>query len=366
MKICLIASEYFQYGKYGGFGTMARNLAIGLKEKGVEISVVVRKVAGQQDIEEKEGIKIFAYPTRTPWKSKQIYQKINADIYHSQEPNLGTYYAQKTMPSKKHIITCIDPRTLYDWYVEWKFFNLKRKIIFPAIMLFELNPLVIASIKNADKIYCQTKYIMHKVGKLYGVRNRVLGFLPNPVRAPKKIEIKKAEKPTCLFLARLDKRKRPVLFLELAKRFPGIDFIMAGVAKDKSWDRYLRDTYANEPNINMVGLLDQFNSDEFSKTLEKSWILINTSAREGLPASFVEALSYKCAILSSVNPDNFASDFGYFVQDNNFDIGLARLLENALWKDKAAKGYEYFMKEYEFNQVIDKHINEYRKILNKG
>ena len=62
--------------------------------------------------------------------------------------------------------------------------------------------------------------------------------------------------------------------------------------------------------------------------------MINTAAREGLPAAFLEAAAYKCAILSSNNPDGFAENFGYHVKDDNYTLGLKCLLENNQWKSQ--------------------------------
>jgi hypothetical protein len=41
-------------------------------------------------------------------------------------------------------------------------------------------------------------------------------------------------------------------------------------------------------------------------------IVVNTSVREGLRTSFLEALANKCALLSSVNPGGATAKFGYF------------------------------------------------------
>jgi hypothetical protein len=41
-------------------------------------------------------------------------------------------------------------------------------------------------------------------------------------------------------------------------------------------------------------------------------VSMNTSVREGLRTSFLEALANKCALLSSVNPGGATAKFGYF------------------------------------------------------
>ena len=68
--------------------------------------------------------------------------------------------------------------------------------------------------------------------------------------------------------------------------------------------------------------------------MEKSWILINPAIREGLPNSYLEAAAHQTAILSYVNPDDFASRFGFHAATDNFEEGLTTLLKNNYWKHR--------------------------------
>lgn len=152
----------------------------------------------------------------------------------------------------------------------------------------------------------------------------------------------------------------------MAKRFPKVKFIAVGKARDKKWDSLLRKAYSSLPNLEMLGFIDQFNSSKrLSHILEKSWVLVNTSAREGLPNSLIEAAAHRCAILSGVNPDGFASQFGYHAKDDDFAEGLEFLLENQRWKERGERGYEYVKETFEINRAIEKHIAVYHKVLNR-
>ncbi len=180
-------------------------------------------------------------------------------------------------------------------------------------------------------------------------------FLPTPVSVLD--QVRKATDPTVCFLARLDRRKRPEIFFELAKKFPKVKFIVVGKAQDKKWDSLLGKAYSSLPNLEMPGFIDQCNSDkQLSRILEKSWVLVNTSAGEGLPNSLIEVAAYGCAILSAVDPDDFASQFGYHAKDGDFVKGLEFLLENQRWKEQEERVYEYVKGTFEVNRAIDKHI----------
>jgi glycosyltransferase involved in cell wall biosynthesis len=102
---------------------------------------------------------------------------------------------------------------------------------------------------------------------------------------------------------------------------------------------------------------------EKKEILEKSWILVNTSIHEGLPQTFIEACAYKCALLSSVNPDDFASKFGYHVKNDDFENGLMWLLNDDNWKIKGREGYEYVKRVNALERVIERRIAIYKALM---
>jgi glycosyltransferase involved in cell wall biosynthesis len=142
-------------------------------------------------------------------------------------------------------------------------------------------------------------------------------------------------------VSRWDGRKRPEQFFELARNFPDVDFIAVGGSTEAERDSYLRRNYGNIPNLEMTGFIDQFSSEKLTRILEKSWILVNTSPREGLPNAFLEAAAHKCAILSYTDPDGFASRFGHHVPENKLAAGLSGLLTDNRWRKSGEDGHAY-------------------------
>jgi glycosyltransferase involved in cell wall biosynthesis len=187
-------------------------------------------------------------------------------------------------------------------------------------------------------------------------------FLPNPYTVPETATAK-AGKPTVCFLARWDPRKRPERFFELAVKFPHVRFVAMGKAHNDARDRRLREEYGAIPNLEMVGFVDPFTSDLWERILGESWIMVNTAAREGLPAAFVEAAAHKCAILSSLDPDQFASRGGYFAEDGNLAEGLSYLLENDRWRELGERGYAYVKEVHDTNAVVQQHLRQYALLL---
>ena len=65
--------------------------------------------------------------------------------------------------------------------------------------------------------------------------------------------------------------------------------------------------------------------------LDKAWVLINTSTKECLPVSYIEAGAHKCAILSHGNADDFASNFELWAKIGDlgdYERGLNFLLND--------------------------------------
>jgi len=364
MRICFVVSQIFAWGKYGGFGSLTRTLGKELVKRGIEVYAVTLKRPEQPATWKLDGITVMGYPASSVTSSGKLYQACAADIYHSQEPSVGTCVAQKSMRNSKHIVTSQDPRTNYDWLIESRYFSLKQKITFPLMYLYEKNYFIKKAVQKADAVYCQAKYIAPKTKSLYALNNTP-SFLPNPVYIPNDKPIK-AEAPTVCFVARLDRRKRPEVFFNLAKQFPNVKFIAVGEAHDKQYGAYLREQYSGIPNLEMAGFVDQFTSNRLYEILGQSWIMINTAARECLPVAFLEAAACKCAILSCNNPDGFAENFGYHVKNDDYAAGLEFLLKDNQWKDRGEKGYDYVNNTHELNVVIDQHISVYESLLGKN
>lgn len=360
MKICLICTEIFEWGKYGGFGRSTRIIGRELVKRGIEVFAVVPKRMGQKEIEILEGIKVFGFKKSNPFYARKFFKECNADIYHSQEPSFGTYLAMKAMPNKIHLITSRDPKFFSDWMKEFALPSHNKFQVF-LNYLFEDNYLIKKSVQKADKVFCTALFLKDKTTQKYSLNNEV-EFLPTPVKVPS-YNIIKADSPTVCFLARWDKRKKPEIFFHLVEAMPHVHFIAVGKGRNNSYDKYLRDKYSSLKNLTMTGFINQFESNEIDEILDKSWVLVNSATREGLPNSFLEALAHKCAILSSLNPENVTERFGYLVNNNNFIDGLNNLLKKDNWKNKGEEGKLYVEENYEMDKVIGKHIDIYNNFL---
>ncbi|MFB0558647.1 MAG: glycosyltransferase family 4 protein [Candidatus Bathyarchaeia archaeon] len=353
LSVCLVATELFAWGRYGGFGRCTRTIGSELVELGVRVSVVVPRGTSQGPFEELDGMTVYSHSTYDYPFTGNLYKRCNSDIYHSEGLSWGSRIAMRSMPRKGHMVTFQNPRTKEDWRLVNRYYPLRRRL-FNALFSGKLSE----TVRKMDATYCQARYIIPKVKALYDLGDDP-EFLPNPVGVPKRLP-EKAVEPTVCFLGRFDGEKRPELFFEVARRFPEVRFIAMGEAHNKARDHMLRRVYRGIPNLELLGFA---RDPEKSRLLGESWILVNTSVSECLPISFLEAAAHGCAILSFHDPDGFASKFGCHAMDMNLDQGLCFLFKDDRWKDRGKKAHVYVSEVHEVHRVVEQHISAYEDLL---
>lgn len=211
-------------------------------------------------------------------------------------------------------------------------------------------------------IYSAAKFISEKVRRMYGT-DYLPTFLPNPQPVPSTLR-KKSDRPSILWLGRWEIQKRPDIGLEIARNLPDYDFYFVG--KSNEVDAYLRvqealrERYRKYKNIH---IMDFVSEEQKFELLDKAWILLNTSAREGLPTSFLEAGVHGECIVSSVDPDGYSSMFGKYVNDGNFISAIRQAVDEEWHLTLGRKAYDYVKKVHETSTVMKQHVGIYEEIL---
>ena len=362
MHVCLTCIEFFADSIYGGFGRATRFIGRELARRGVTVSVVVpRRSTKYPDRYELDGMTVHQYLPSRPWGAVGLFRAVGADVYHSQDGSLNTWFARLGAPSAAHVVTFRDPMDRDDWRIESDYAKMPR-LGGAMYRRFIDNPLVTTAVRRADGLYCAAAFLVPKTTALYGLR-RSPGFLPSPVHMP--MTTPKAEHPTVCYVGRWEGRKRVELFFELAQQCPDVDFIAVGGARDPERDRALREQYGWIPNLQMTGVLDQFVSPELSEVLGRSWVLVNTSAREGLPTTFIEAAAHRCAILSFTDPDGFATRFGRQVQEGGLKDGLSDLVSDHRWTRLGEAGRVHVERIFSIEHAMNAHVRAYEDAIGR-
>jgi len=144
--------------------------------------------------------------------------------------------------------------------------------------------------------------------RAYELPETEVSLLPNPVPCPADIG-EAASRPTLAFVGRLDPVKRPWIALELARRFPLVDFAFLGISNfPERMEERLRAGRAL-PNVRFLGVVDGAQKEH---AFASAWGLVNTSVHEGVPISFLESFARARPVISCVDPLGMVSRFGYF------------------------------------------------------
>ncbi len=144
--------------------------------------------------------------------------------------------------------------------------------------------------------------------------------LPNPVEIDFTYTLNQPEKEEkVVFLGRLEAQKRVWIVCEIAKKMPNYQFYILGATgrgREEAANANALRSYRNDdgsskiPNLHFTGHVD---GEVKSYHLKTAKILLNTSIWEGIPVSWLEALSFGTLIVSAFDRDDIVSRFGTFV-----------------------------------------------------
>lgn len=155
----------------------------------------------------------------------------------------------------------------------------------------------------------QARCLIERFQKAYDLFDKNIVFLPNPIKIPVVDKATYSSRPLLCLLGRLDPVKRPWIFFELAKRFKGVDFLVAGITHYPDIMNPIIKKYSSLTNLKFLGLVLD---DKKEDVLKNVWGVVNTSIHEALPVSFLEVFSFYKPIISCQNPDNLADKFGIY------------------------------------------------------
>ena len=313
-------------------------------------------------VENIDGVLVKTLPRSKPRKhlERELYLT-DSDVIHSQCGMYDTFLAFKSNSAKK-IVTVQDLRTKKE-YASLAFFEQFSKYPwYKAIWSNYVRNCYKKAMEMADVVSCQANILFPKVHKIYGIKTDFL--LPNFIDIPKR-KIKKSKDPSIIWLSRLDPIKQPEICFKFAQKRPDVDFYILGSSHEKyggnDRDEHFKQKYSHVKNLHFLG----FQTGEVKeRILSEAWILINTSAYECLPVSFLEAMAHKCALLSNQNPDGYTDKFGSWVSSpEQFGANLNLLLFNDSWLEKGKMGYDHVIKYHSTKVGIEKHISLYRDLM---
>ncbi|MBI9035990.1 MAG: glycosyltransferase [Bacteroidales bacterium] len=273
-------------------------------------------------------------------KKWSIYDVIDADIYIAFGVNsVSAEIAAYCKARNKNFLLIIASDN--DCSSQWKE---KPEDVGPYGDLGYLNAYCI---ENASAILVQSNQQATLLSHNYD--RKVLGVLKNPYWD----ELEYDESPIskrikALWVGKADNVKQPLLYIELAKRFPDTEFTLVMNSSIQDVSNTVKNTMPS--NVNLIEFVS---FTEIEKYFSESFVLVNTSVFEGFPNTFLQAGKYGVPILSlSVDPEKMLSEGGGGVcAANNFDLFV--------------EGFEQILRDIEFRKLISLKVRAYvRKFHN--
>ncbi|UCV17316.1 glycosyltransferase [Ferribacterium limneticum] len=331
--LILICEEFFHpdLRGYGGFGRAAKNVSDHLNKypSGLRCALAYPTAVTsiQQSLcREYHGVPVVMRPYENPPSAATLggYASLLHDLLPRVIMSIDWHPSYEVpahaLPDTPLIIWVRDPRDRKEWEKiaavpdELRF----RGVEAPA----ELVALAHKKELSIKRLYALQRNIPRKIifavkarslvlraERTYGVNLSNAYYLPTPIDIPILDSIEQTERPSLLYLGRLDAVKRPWIAFELARRHPEIDFFVAGYVHNTELMETWLTQYRHLPNLKLLGHVDGEGKD---RLLRSCWALLNTSVHEAEPVSFLEALSYGKCILSCCKPDIEIADFVYY------------------------------------------------------
>lgn len=417
MRIALLCSEYFHYRleggrqiptqSHGGFGYLTRKKAEGFAKKGHDVHVLVPAPHFDSTAEAVSeihlgGVTVHPYSATKPSglgglspllssvergiiavtggripALESLIRRVDAEIYVSENPSL----ASSSVPqSYLHVLIFHDPWGLSDVLTLQRAAHDYTRIA--GVRSLPLSPVSGSALPWYDELtnvtgtlllrrltrsippahmFAEAECTAKKASELYRLKS-LPGILPNPVDVPSTPGIK-AETPTICWIGRWDPQKRVDLLLKAASNLPEIEFYVIGsptVRPDLlEAAAVMESRYSRYPNIHLMRFVSE---EEKARVLDQSWYLLNTSCREGLPTSFLEAWAHGTAVIAPVDPDGYVSRFGRYVADGNYQKAIQDCVRSEGYRTMGPAGHAFVRDTFRTDEVVRRHLEVFTQL----
>jgi glycosyltransferase involved in cell wall biosynthesis len=316
IKVAVVIDEYFGGAgtAFGGYGFLARNVVgrhIPCDSISLEVLLNKKKKLWHfwPTYHSIDGVNVIDPPSKR-WLPLWLFFK-GYDVYLTIELTHDVLQYDRR-PWKRIVHWIQDPRP---WYVWRKISSMKRlpeHCFYNSAFSYWVN---LDYTRGHIRFISQGSSLNDFARDLYALpADLPIHLIPNPVPIRMDFDPDEVHKEDLIvFLGRIESQKRAWLFCEIARRMPHYQFAMIGKfhrSADENLASIQEYMDGSVKNLSFVGHLE--NNEKFDY-LKRAKILLNTSIWEGIPVSFLEALSVGTLIVSDVNPDQLPERFGAYV-----------------------------------------------------
>jgi glycosyltransferase involved in cell wall biosynthesis len=242
-----------------------------------------------------------------------------------------------------------------------------RELSFPASKIgYFLEMYLMPLFYRRSKIITLSNSSANEIKKEFGLD--IAGIVNPGIGFPKYKKFKKAKKPTLLFLNRIKKYKGVKYFLDalliLNKEIKGIEAFVAGSGDD------LEDMkrYAKRIGLRNVSFLGKISEEKKHELMQKSWIFVNPSLKEGWGIVNIEANYFGTPVVGSnvsgIKDSVIDGKTGLlFKQGDSNDLAnkIKKIIENKELREKMSVEARKHALKFSWSKKAE----EYLKLINK-
>ncbi|MDZ5810492.1 glycosyltransferase family 4 protein [Halorubrum sp. AD140] len=359
ITVCFVSDtlhSYFGSGGVSGTGGAERQqyiLATNLADRGKKVSVATLaydrpKRITKNDIDVWRIIPDVRGLLRAPYKAlRTIFglSQINADVYYVRGNDflcmVTAAYATVSESMFVYAVandTNVDPETL------------ANKGIFR-------RPFV-AAMSSADLVIAQNQHQASLLKSEHGIDPTLI---PNGYDLPSEsMLVDHDQRRHVLWVGSMDPdQKKPLRFLELARRLPNTQFRMIG-PPDNDRPKYYETVEAEANSIDNVEFLGYVDPDEIHDHYRDAIALVNTSDYEGFPNVYLEAWRYATPVVSLYHDlDGILTEENVGVQAGSMDalVDSVRSIatDESLCETLGNSGRAYMANHFSLEQLVDRY-----------
>jgi glycosyltransferase involved in cell wall biosynthesis len=392
MKVCFFSPTAYSYFNpdsdtwAGGAETQQVLIARHMARRGIDVSFIGGDY-GQADVELVEGITLiksfrpftgnrklrFVPDMRAIWRAMRI---ADADVYNQRSTSFYTgqlaYFARR-----------LGRRFTFSIGIDYNCYpDCAKRLPFPLTHLYRYG------LRSADAVIAQTEEQQRLVRRHFKldavlIRNGIVIPRPEGGIGPERALADGAAgaEPTnggetaaqdgdpareFLWVGSFRRRKRPHMYLELARRMPGARFTMIGGAGDdqRYFEKIARGA-EEAPNIRYVGFV---HPDAIDGYYRRAYAFINTSDLEGFPNTYLHSWIWGTPTLTmEIDPDGIIARNGIGLAAGGFEglVGAVRsLCENpAIRSEMSRRAYRYVREHHDIADRGDDYIRLFERLL---
>jgi glycosyltransferase involved in cell wall biosynthesis len=166
-----------------------------------------------------------------------------------------------------------------------------------------------------------------------------------------------------LWVATIRPSKQAEALLEIARRMPHQRFVVVGGGdtdrRGRQYHQGILEAAAKLPNVEMIGFVPYAEADTY---FDGARVVLNTSAYEGFPNTFLQAWARGIPTVAFV--DTGSTRDGELIYDRAHDIAeatwrLERLMtDDILWREASQRVASYFREHHSLEAVVDRYEHE--------